>query len=118
MNDELDMPRVRRRRHSAKFKNQVINACLQLGVSIAATALRYGLNANMVRIWIRAHERIRHESEPVVPVASIAAFVPVNLPLPARPSEPRDIVIEIRRGTASVTVRWTGVAAEDCGNWF
>jgi transposase-like protein len=118
MNDELDMPRVRRRRHSAKFKNQVINACLQLGVSIAATALRYGLNANLVRIWIRAHERIRHESEPVVPVASIAAFVPINLPLPARPSEPRDIVIEIRRGTASVTVRWTGVAAEDCGNWF
>ncbi|MBC3934048.1 hypothetical protein H8K47_01625 [Undibacterium sp. CY7W] len=29
MNDEFDTPRVRRRRHSAEFKNQVINACLQ-----------------------------------------------------------------------------------------
>ncbi|WP_428718908.1 hypothetical protein [Undibacterium curvum] len=46
-----------------------------------------------------------------MPVASIPAFAPFNLPLPARPFEPTDIVIEIRRGTASVTVRWPSAAA-------
>ncbi|MBR7780409.1 transposase, partial [Undibacterium sp. BYS50W] len=49
MDDGNNTPR-RRRRHSAEFKAQVIQACKQPGVSIAATALRYQLNANQVRI--------------------------------------------------------------------
>ncbi|MBR7777944.1 transposase [Undibacterium rugosum] len=84
MNDELDMPCVRRRRHSAEFKNQVINACLQPGVSIAATSLRYGLNANMVCIWIRAHERIRHDSEPAPPSLVCGALIPSLLERPVK----------------------------------
>lgn len=47
MDDGITTPR-RRRRHSAEFKAQVIQACKQPGVSIAATALRYQLNANQV----------------------------------------------------------------------
>ena len=38
-----------RRRHDAEFKAQVIAACLQPGVSLAAIALANGLNANMLR---------------------------------------------------------------------
>lgn len=118
MNEEMDMPQVRRRRHSIEFKNQVVNACQQPGVSIAATALRYGLNANMVRIWIREHERISNDPKQAVPVASLPAFVPVSLPLPAKQPEPMDIVIEIKRGATLVTVRWPSVAATKCGNWL
>lgn len=38
-----------RRRHSDAFKMEAINACLQPGVSTAAVALRYGLDANLLR---------------------------------------------------------------------
>ena len=51
MDDGINTPR-RRRRHSAKFKAQVIQACKLPGASIAATALHYQLNANQVRIWL------------------------------------------------------------------
>jgi len=39
------------RRHSEEFKQQVIEACLQPGVSVAAIAL----NANYLRRWVREH---------------------------------------------------------------
>jgi len=41
--------RTHRRRHSAEFKAEAIKACLQPGVSTAAVALHYRLNANMLR---------------------------------------------------------------------
>ncbi|WP_082557577.1 MULTISPECIES: transposase [Pseudomonas] len=33
------------------FKAQVVQECLQPGVSIASVALRHGINANPVRKW-------------------------------------------------------------------
>ena len=42
----------RRRKHSAQFKLQVMQACRQPGVSIAPVALSFGLNANLVRRWL------------------------------------------------------------------
>ena len=45
----------RNRRHAPEFKAQVIAACLQPGVSIAAVALANGLNANFLRSWVKAH---------------------------------------------------------------
>jgi transposase-like protein len=51
------MGRWRRRRHSAIFKAEAVGACQQAGVSIAAVALARGLNANMLRDWVRKAER-------------------------------------------------------------
>ncbi len=45
------MGRRRRRRDSAEFKAAVIEECLRPGLSIAAVALAYGLNDNMLRKW-------------------------------------------------------------------
>lgn len=44
----------KRRRHSEEFKRQVVEACLEPGVSVAAIALANGLNANYLRRWVCA----------------------------------------------------------------
>ena len=50
----IKTPRSRRRRtYSGDFKAQVVTACLQPGVSIAGVALANGLNANLLRRWVK-----------------------------------------------------------------
>ncbi|WP_172628422.1 transposase [Pseudomonas aeruginosa] len=49
--------RRRRRKHEPEFKARVVAACEQPGVSIASVALSNGLNANLVRRWLIAHEQ-------------------------------------------------------------
>ncbi len=117
MDDGINTPR-RRRRHSAEFKAQVIQACKQPGVSIAATALRYQLNANQVRIWIRAHDQLAIEPKQIAQTAPVPEFIPIQLPAPTKVSATPDIVIEIRRGAANVTVRWPSSAAAECAGWL
>lgn len=75
--DDLSTPKSprRRRRHSPEFKEQIIAACQEPGVSVARVALDHGLNANMVRLWIKAS---RKESS-----TKSAPFVPLALPAPA-----------------------------------
>lgn len=43
--------------HTPAFKSRIISACQQPGVSISRIALDRGLNANMVRRWIRESVR-------------------------------------------------------------
>ncbi|WP_295919385.1 transposase [uncultured Xanthomonas sp.] len=96
------------RRHSAEFKARVIELARQPGVSTAAVALANGLNANMLRRWVR-------EAGECVPsgahkdTAAVPAFV--QLPLPheagpaaasAPPQAPGCICVEIRRGGTTV----------------
>jgi len=117
MDDGINTPR-RRRRHSAEFKAQVIQACKQPGVSIAATALRYQLNADQVRIWIKAHEQLTIPSMQIAPITTVPEFIPIPLPAPTAVTATPDIVIEIRRGAAHVTVRWPQAAAAECAGWL
>jgi transposase len=42
-----------RRRHSAAFKAQVLAACAEPGASVAAVALAFKLNDNLVHQWRR-----------------------------------------------------------------
>jgi transposase-like protein len=49
-------PRRRWRRHSEDFKARVIELARQPNTSVAAVALANGLNANMLRSWVRASE--------------------------------------------------------------
>ena len=55
MVDTMDVviPRRTRRTHSEAFKQSVISACLEPGVSVAGVALANGLNANQVHRWMR-----------------------------------------------------------------
>jgi transposase len=47
----MEEERYGRRRHSAELKNLVLRACERPGTSIAAVALEFGLNANLVCQW-------------------------------------------------------------------
>lgn len=96
------------RRHSAEFKARVIKLARQPGVSTAAVALANGLNANMLRRWVREAGECApssaHKDTAVVP-----AFVQLPMPDEAPPSVPAPpmqapscISVEIRRGSATV----------------
>jgi transposase-like protein len=111
--------RTRRRRHSAEFKAEAVAACMQPGVSTAAVALRYGLNANLLRTWVTAHEgRSVSKQAQESPSAPALEFIPLQLTSTHEPVPAPDIVIEIRRGASTVTVRWPQSAAADCADWL
>ena len=109
---------ARRRRHSAAFKAEAVAACLQPGVSIAAVALHYRLNANLLRRWVAAQEELDAAEQArqsiMVPTAE---FVALQLGT-AGATAPQDIVIEVRRDSATVTLRWPRSAAAECASWL
>ncbi|CDM60523.1 hypothetical protein LPU83_pLPU83b_0543 (plasmid) [Rhizobium favelukesii] len=52
--------------------NGHVAACLEPGVSVSRLALEHGVNANLVRKWIKKAKQVR-------PVPAASAFVPVQL---------------------------------------
>ncbi len=112
----IETGRRRRRRHSAQFKAEAIGACQQPGVSVASVALARGLNANMLRNWVRIAERSRRPIaiQPAAPMMSMAAaegFIPMALPTGATQGAIR---VEVRRNGKSVSIEWPVSAARDC----
>ena len=119
MDENVDIQRTRRRRYSADFKTQAVNACMRPGISIAAVALHYRLNANLLRRWVSDRDELGAAAQArQAMTVSPAEFVPLQLPAPASVPAVQDIVIEVRRGAALVTVRWPGSAAADCASWL
>lgn len=119
MEENQQVQPKRRRRHSAEFKQKVVQACLQPGVSIAAIALHHRLNANLLRRWVAAHE-VRDVATPMHEPMIRPSAQFVALPLQTSPAPPalQDIVIELRRGAATVTVRWPSTTATECASWL
>ena len=122
ISNEVSAGRRRRRNHSPEFKAQVVAACVQPGVSIAAIAMANGVNANLARRWVIASEQ--GERAERVQVASVAARVasPAFVPLQLQPSDsvpaPADIRIELRRGATAINVSWPCTAAAQCAAWL
>lgn len=98
-------PKRRWRRHSEDFRARVIEMARQPNTSVAAVALANGLNANMLRQWVRDFEAAAKATGTAVPPrdAAISTFVqlPMHTPSPSAPevSEPAatGIDVEIRR---------------------
>ena len=68
----------RRRRFDPQAKLELIQACMQPGVSVARIALDHSVNANLLRKWIRDYERERSGAVASKAVERPApAFVPV-----------------------------------------
>lgn len=120
-NDRIDdgvVPAIERRKHSREFKEMVVRAAMQPHVSIAAVALHYRLNANLLRRWVVA-ARQRAGGPPAPDEAQpAAAFVPLQLQAPAVATECGEIRIEVRRGAAMITLYWPLSAADDCAAWL
>jgi transposase len=112
--------RNRRRRHSDEFKADVVAACMQPGMSMAAVAMAHGINANLLRRWVRDAE-LKPATTPQLEEAATTAtspslaFVPVTVP--TSPSA-QGVRIELRRGATSITMTWPVDAAADCAAWM
>ena len=117
----MQTKRVARRKHSAGFRAEVLQACRQAGASVAAIALRSGLNANVVYRWLREDGRRldagvnRHSAVSTRPGAE---FIAVQMPQPAVVAASTDIRIEVRRGVSTVTVNWPLQGASECAAWL
>jgi transposase-like protein len=48
-----------KRRYSRQAKRRLVEACLQPGISVAGLALKAGVNASLLRRWIKLHQH-RH----------------------------------------------------------
>lgn len=115
-------PRRTRRRHEPEFKAQVIEACLQPGVSVAGVALANGLNANYLRRWVKEHreQAAGNASGGCLVVSSHAkpaALVPVTIKTPDV-AGPGEIRIDIRRGATAVQMAWPVADAAMLGQWL
>ena len=116
----IETPPRRKRRHSEEFKDELVRACSEPGVSVAGIALANGVNANLLRKWMGARgvtaPRLRRPAESAEPVARAAEFLPVAI-TPTEPSQP-EIRIEARRGNTVVKIEWPVAAAADCAAWL
>jgi transposase len=128
-------PNSQRRVHGAEFKAQVLAECRRPGASVAAVALAHSLNANLVRKWLVGRGLKRAglvAPRQAATTASAMQFVPVEL-AEARVIEPPavgeaasrryaapepPIHIELRRGSAQLTVRWPSSQAQACAAWL
>jgi transposase len=75
------------RTYTPEFKAELVAACQQPGVSIAALASSHAMNANVLHRWIKEHEHSgRYQllgSDPTgatLSTSPIAAFIPLKLP--------------------------------------
>lgn len=124
----MDVNPKHRRRHSAEFKAKVLAACAAPGASVAAVALSFKLNDNLVHHWRRGRG-----ASPVSPATSTTVaesppqFIALSLPLPPTPTPSAPAVdavaaesirLEFERGTLGVRVTWPVSAAADCAAWL
>ena len=104
-------PQQKRRRYSHDFKAQIVAECFKPDVSVSRIALDNGLNANVVRRWMREARGINKR-------ASSPAFVPLNLPAAAHPAtqdqRPNAIRIEISRPGTQMVVEWPTEQSHQC----
>ncbi len=120
--------RRRRRLHSDEFKANAVALAAQPGMSMAAVAMSLGINANLLRRWVRDVEIQPRRPEPIdvpkalpgaAPNPEVSGFVPVQLPAPAEtPAPPGDIRMEVRRGAVHFVVTWPAALASECGGWL
>ena len=112
------------RTYTAQFKAELVAACGQPGVSIAALAGQHAMNANVLHRWLKEHQRSRrHQLAAHSPAAAlemtspVAAFIPLQLPAAAPQPEPPEIKVELRRGALSMVVTWPVSAAAEFASW-
>ncbi len=109
--------RRRRRKHSAEFKAQLVEACEQPGVSSAAIAMANGVNANLLRRWVSDAERrgsVVVGPSPPPSAPPTPEFIALQL---SAPKPQGDIRIELQRSGVSVSVSWPVSAAAECATW-
>lgn len=99
-------PLRQRRSYPKDMKARIVAQCRQPGVSVAGVALSHGINANLVRKWIRQAER-----------PPVSAFVPI-MTSGLLSGAGRHIEIRLARGAVQATVQWPVSEAGACLSWL
>ena len=115
------VPRTRRS-YTPQFKSELVAACLQPGVSIAALALQHGMNANVLHRWRKEYRRGVLLLGDGTASSAPSAFIPMDLaasrPVRDSNSEPSapssNIRIECQHHDMKVTLHWPVDAAGEC----
>ena len=85
--------------YDAQTKRELVQACLQPGVSLAKVARKCGINANVLSSWVRLHERAKATgpaaSGEVVEMPA-PSFVPVQLESAAPEQLPSTVNVQVR----------------------
>lgn len=102
-----------RRHHTPEFKRRIVALC-QPGVSVSALALAHGVNANMLRRWIKEYSGTLPLQTSQAPGKLIP--VQVELPIPAKTGE--SIEIDIQRNGTRIGIRWPAHQAGACAQWL
>lgn len=119
----LSEGRRRRRIHSAEFKAHIVAACCQPGASSASVAMANGINANLVRRWVKEAELGAQmelgaaasepkTASPATTPTPTPKFLPLPIPTPASPVAAD--IRKLQRGATTVTVTWPASAASEC----
>ena len=86
----------------------------QPGISVSAVALENGVNANLLRRWMKQFPV--DANLPIVPPP--AKLVPVQLEQVNASPPNEDIQFDIRRGSTRINIRWPIDKAEACAQWL
>ena len=108
------LPARSRRTHPIEFKAGLVAMCRQPGISVSAVALAHGVNANLLRRWMK-----QFPVDAGLPVAASAKLVPIQVEaINASPSGEGDIRFDIRRGATRINIRWPVGGADACARWL
>ena len=96
-----------RRRHGEEFRARVVAACRQPGVSVAGVALAHGLNANLVRRWIKDSDGGLAATRRLPGKAVTAPLTVVPVAVESMDERQDDAIrIDIRRAGLAVQLAW------------
>lgn len=112
------LPTRHRRKHTIDFKTDLVTMCRQPGISVSAVAQAHGVNANLLRRWMK-----QYPADGKVPLAPASAkLVPVFVDNIASSLSQGEIHFDIQRGATRIHIRWPLAGAEACaqllGAWL
>ena len=97
--------------YDPQAKRELIEACLQPGVSVAKLALTHGINANQLRTWMTKHQRqLSAGGSLLTSAATRAPFIPVVAITAERsPIAPVELAARLPNG---VRLDWSALPAD------
>ena len=106
------LPTRHRRKHTIDFKIDLVSMCSQPGVSVFAVAQAHGVNANLLRRWMK-----QYPADGKAPLALASAkLVPVLDDKIASSLSQGEIHFDIQRGATRIHIRWPMAGAAACAD--
>ena len=104
------LPARHRRNHSIEFKTNLVTMCIQPGISVSAVAQAHGVNANLLRRWMKQYPA--DGNPPLAPTP--AKLVPIQIETDNTSPSNGEIHFDIQRGATRIHIRWPMAGAAAC----